>query len=178
MDIGRRTYLDTIELKINKINRNSFKNYGEVLEVPENKPTHTSNCFDIWMGFEEIITKNNKSKFSWFKVKHRNDFKSSNIERHLNTSEALIPVRGQSVIIVGLPGEKGSGEIIQKDSLKAFYIDGTKGINLKPGIWHWIPFPLEDEADFLLIFADRTDKDDCEVIDLTEKMGIELKIIL
>lgn len=170
--------MNTIELKIKKINENSFKKYGKVLDIPKNKPTHSDKCFDIWMGFEDIFTKNNKSKFSWFKVKYRNDFGCINIERHLNTSEALIPIKGQSIIIVGLPGIKGSGEIVEKDSLRAFYIDGTKGINLKPGIWHWIPYPLDNEADFLLIFADKTDKDDCEIIDLKEKMGIELKIVL
>ena len=99
------------------------------------------------MGFEDIITKNNKSKFSWFKVKHRNDFKYSNIERHSNTSEALIPIKGQSIILVGLPEKEGTGDVVQKDSLKAFYIDGSKGINLKPDIWHWIPFPLESEVE-------------------------------
>jgi len=87
-------------------------------------------------------------------------------------------MRGQSIIIVGLSGIKKSSEIIKKDSLRAFYIDGTKGINLKPGVWHWMPFPLDREADFLLIFADKTENDDCEIVNLKEKMDIELRIAL
>lgn len=170
--------MNITELKIKKLSKNSFKKYGEILGIPKNKPTHSNKCFDIWMGLEDIITKNNKPKFSWFKVKYRNDFRCVNIERHLNTSEALIPMRGQSIIIVGLSGIKKSGEIIKKDSLRAFYIDGTKGINLKPGVWHWIPFPLDREADFLLIFADKTENDDCEIVNLKEKMDIELRIAL
>ena len=87
-------------------------------------------------------------------------------------------MHGQSIMIVGLSKNSNPEEQLDLGTINAFYLDGTSGINLKPGVWHWIPYPLSDEANFILVRGDETNKKDCEIIDLKEKMNLELNIVL
>ena len=167
-----------IIVKVKNLEQKLFSQYGKVLGPQGSAPSSSNELFDIWVGFDEIISRAGVPKLSWFNVKPKRDFICNKIERHLESSETIIPINGQSIMIVGLSKNSNPEEQLDSVTISAFYLDGTKGINLKPGVWHWIPYPLSEEANFILIRGDETNKKDCEIVDLKEKMNLELNIVL
>ena len=167
-----------ITVKVKNLNQKYFSQYGKVLGPQDGIPSSSNELFDIWVGIDEIISRVGVPLLSWFNVKPKRDFICNKIERHLESSETIIPMHGQSIMIVGLSKNSNPEEQLDLNTINAFYLDGTRGINLKPGVWHWIPYPLSDEASFILVRGDETNKKDCEIIDLKEKMNLELFIVL
>lgn len=167
-----------ITLKVKNLNQKYFSQYGKILGPQDGVPSSSNELFDIWVGVDEIISRVGVPKLSWFNVKPKRDFICKKIERHLESSETIIPMHGQSIMIVGLSKNSNPEEQLDLGTINAFYLDGTRGINFKPGVWHWIPYPLSDEASFILVRGDEINKKDCEIIDLKEKMNLELNIVL
>jgi len=167
-----------ITVKVKNLNQKYFSQYGKVLGPQDGIPSSSNELFNIWVGIDEIISRVGVPLLSWFNVKPKRDFICNKIERHLESSETIIPMHGQSIMIVGLSKNSNPEEQLDLNTINAFYLDGTRGINLKPGVWHWIPYPLSDEASFILVRGDETNKKDCEIIDLKEKMNLELLIVL
>ena len=167
-----------IVVKVKNLDQKYFSQYGKVLGSQDSVPSSSNELFDIWVGIDEIISMAGVPKLSWFNVKPKRDFICNKLERHLESSETIIPMHGQSIMIVGLSKNSNPEEQLDSVTISAFYLDGTKGINLKPGVWHWIPYPLLEEANFILVRGDETNKKDCEIFDLKEKMNLELNIVL
>ena len=168
-----------VEIKVESLNYKSFVPYGKILGPSENKPTFSSNEFDLWFGIDNVESNEGIAQFCWFEVKERRPFICDKFERHLKCSEAMIPVSGQSIIIVSLSKNNTDDTAsLDLETLKAFYLDGTKGINLKPGVWHWIPYPVSNQAHFILVLREGTDKDDLEIMDLNKKFDLSIKFVL
>jgi len=114
-----------VEIKIEELTGESFKPYGEIIGVPHTKPDFSND------------------ELCWLNVKSRRPFVCNNFECHINTSEAMIPVLGQSVVVVALPDNNSvSSNLPDPKSIKAFFIDGSKGFNFKPKVWHCLIYLL------------------------------------
>ncbi|MFO7929608.1 MAG: ureidoglycolate lyase [Candidatus Humimicrobiaceae bacterium] len=91
----------------------------------------------------------------------------------MNCSETLMPVEGESIVVFALSGPDNLPDL---STAKAFYLNRSMMLNINPGVWHWIPFPLKDKADFMVILSKKAfDGKDIEVIDLKETLKISLK---
>ena len=55
---------------------------------------------------------------------------------------------------------------------------GKWGFNFKPRVWHWLPYPLSTKASFILLFKKGTPEEDLQIVNLNEKFGLPIKIIL
>ena len=62
--------------------------------------------------------------------------------------------------MVGAPGEVGP------EHLCAFEISAGQAVLLRPGAWHWAPYPLSEAATFLLILRAETSEHDIEMRDV------------
>ncbi len=95
------------------------------------------------------------------------------MERHINCSETLVPVEGESIAVFTL---SGPDNLLDLSTAKAFYLNISMVLNINPGVWHWIPFPLKDKADFMVILSKKAfDGKYIEVIELKEALKISLK---
>lgn len=168
-----------VEIKIEELTGESFKPYGEIIDVPHTKPDFSNDELDLWCGIDEVKIDKGVSQFCWLNVKSQRPFLCNNLECHINTSEAMIPVLGQSVLVVALPDNKSvSSNLPDPKSIKAFFVDGSKGFNFKPQVWHWLPYPLSTKASFILLFKKGTPEEDLQIVNLNEELGLSIKIIL
>lgn len=87
-------------------------------------------------------------------------FTLANIERHMQTEEAVIPLTGESVIILGPVGEFDSNKLV------AVHLDGSFGIIMRRNAWHFAPFPLHGEDATYMLLSGRHTPDDIEVLDI------------
>jgi ureidoglycolate lyase len=171
--------MKVVKIKIEELTGESFKPYGEIIDVPYTKPDFSNDELELWCGIDEIKIDKGVGQFCWLNVKSRRPFVCNNFECHINTSEAMIPVLGQSVVVVALPDNNSvSSNLADPKSIKAFFIDGSKGFNLKPRVWHWLPYPLSTKASFILLFKKGTPEEDLQIINLNEELDLSVKLVL
>lgn len=96
-------------------------------------------------------------------------FTLANIERHMQTEEAVIPLTGESVIILGPVGEFDSNKLV------AVHLDGSFGIIMRRNAWHFAPFPLHGEDATYMLLSGRYTPDDIEVLDIDTVIVPEVK---
>lgn len=81
------------------------------------------------------------------------------IERHRLMEEAFIPLKGDSVMVLGAPGE------LDPQKLVAVHMDGSFGLILYRDTWHFAPFALGQPATYMLL-SGKDSGPDIEVVDL------------
>jgi ureidoglycolate lyase len=164
-----------MQVKVQMLNSNSFAPYGEVLEPQECSPAIAEPLIDFWPGVSNIETTSNFAQLNWLEIKMPRPFISESVEHHVFTTEALIPVSGQSIVLFGLSEDMDSTDSsIDYSTFAAFIIDGSKAVNLKKGVWHDLPFLLSEKAQFIVIFEKHTIENDLQVVKLKESIEIIL----
>lgn len=76
------------------------------------------------------------------------------LERHPHGSQAIFPLFIQSMTTVVAP----PGETISPDSIRAFYSNGTQGVNFHAGVWHLPIIALQPGQAFLIVDRGGPDK--------------------
>ena len=149
------------EIKVKILTRECFKPFGTLIEPLITKPTISDGALDYWGALAEVYAE--KPQVSFLTVKKR-DFELDKIERHVKLTEVFIPLEGTSVFPLAPPKniENPKAEV-PLDELVAFLLDGSKGIVMKKGTWHWAPFPITEKATFAVILGANTLKEDCDI---------------
>lgn len=88
------------------------------------------------------------------------DFSLANIERHMETEEAVIPLCGESIMVLGPAGEFDINKLI------AIHLDGSFGIIMHRNTWHFAPFPLNGYQATFMLLSGRHTPNDIEVLDI------------
>jgi ureidoglycolate lyase len=64
---------------------------------------------------------------------------------HPDGGQLIWPVRGQSFVVpLGLPGDD-----VTPQAFASFWCDGSRGLYIRPDVWHGAFVPHDDEASFL-----------------------------
>jgi ureidoglycolate lyase len=96
-------------------------------------------------------------------------------ERHPETAEIFIPIEGECLFVMA-PGHGAVGKPEVKD-IRAFYLNGSLGVALPAGNWHWPPIPLGRQVKLLLIRRG-SNNDPCDTVEL-EDLGLDrIQLIL
>ena len=72
------------------------------------------------------------------------------LERHPKFSETFIPLNGGEVVFIMAPADNSRKEP-DVTKIRAFLLDGSLGVYLNKGTWHWPPLPIRDFANIVLI---------------------------
>jgi ureidoglycolate lyase len=99
------------------------------------------------------------------------------LNRHHRATQALIALGGRPTVVVVAPAEVDLSSRDHLASVRAFLCDGTAGINLALGTWHWGPYPLMDHVDLVNVQG-RGFADDNEVAHLERDLGVVVTVSL
>ena len=151
-----------------RINDKEIAGYGSMITDPPYEPMADGPEF-TYFGRTQLIEIPGRVSTGILKCKLR-DFIVSQLERHIETPEVLTAISGNSVIVMAKPDDV-SGEF---SSLRAFRIPQGSSFVMKKGTWHWIPFPIsDDESVFQVMFAENTEENDLETVQLPAPLRIE-----
>lgn len=171
--------IKVMEIKINRLNKKAFAPYGEIIGPQKVKPDVENDDLVFYAGLSDIELTKQGGIFCWLDIKRSRQFICENLERHLKCSETFIPFVGSSIFVVGLSENiKDIRSPIDVESIKAFFIDGSLAVNVKKGVWHWLPFPITEKASFILVIEKETHIKDLEIIDLKKNYNLSVKPIL
>jgi|TARA_B110000438_G_scaffold287430_1_gene319711 ureidoglycolate lyase len=159
-------------IKPEKINRSNFSPYGDLITTEDVNP------MDINAGYAKrfdnlanIDTSKDEGEtiVSIFSALKR-DFpmKIDMMEKHPLGSQAFIPMKETTFLCFVAP----VGKFPEINKIESFIVPPKKGINYKPGIWH---FPLISTENTNFIVLDRKGNGENLIIHKFEKEKIILK---
>lgn len=123
----------TVELELQKLTKQNFKDFGDVIEF---------DCNNERVSETEVVDEKKCAIKVIFPNQIGDCLKVKFFESHPLSRQAFIPINsGRFVIIVGKNDENGMPDY---KTLKAFITNGTQGVNYNVGVWH-SPFSSVDE---------------------------------
>jgi ureidoglycolate lyase len=183
---------EPFRLKAEPLNPDSFAPFGEVIG-PRERPAVTNrdllarglvriehpvqderlaefDVLDYWAPVAEISTET--MKFGFLQPRMR-PLEVGWFERHLRGTQSFLPLGGGRSLFVLVPPNDpfDSPAPPRLEDARAFVLDGSVGINLKLGTWHWTPFPLTEGASFAILVRRDAAADDLNMIDLVAVHG-------
>jgi len=103
------------------------------------------------------------------------DLRVDHLNAHHRATQALFPLGRSTVLVVAPAGPiTAVGDL---DAVRAFIVDGTAGVNLDYGTWHWGPYPISDEVN-LVNLQGKGFADDNEVTHLEADFGLVFQVVL
>ena len=140
----------TTTVKPIEITKENFSDFGDVISSENIKP------IDINAGyakrFDDLANINTlkdegKTIVSIFSATKRNfPMKIDMMEKHPLGSQAFMPMKETTFLAFVAP----PGDLPKIEKIKSFIVPPKKGINYKPGVWHF-PLISTEDTDFLVI---------------------------
>lgn len=98
------------------------------------------------------------------------------LNRHHKATQALIPLDAKPCVLVVAPRDVDFSSADHLDTLRAFVLDGSVGINLHLGIWHEGPFALGPHVDLANVQGSDVTSDN-EVANLERDLGVVVEVL-
>jgi ureidoglycolate lyase len=107
----------------------------------------------------------------------RMDLRCDHLNRHHKATQALVALAGKPTLLVVAPAAYDFSTPDHLAHVRAFVCDGTAGVNLSLGAWHWGPYPMTDYVDLVNVQG-RGFADDNEVAYLERDLGVVVEVVL
>jgi ureidoglycolate hydrolase len=107
----------------------------------------------------------------------RQSLECDHLNRHHKATQALVALGGKPTLLVVAPGAYDFSSEDHLAHVRAFICDGSAGVNLSLGTWHWGPYPLTDHVDLVNVQG-RGFADDNEVAYLERDLGVVVEVVL
>lgn len=166
--------MDTRSVRVQPATAENVAPYGTLISSEGATPAFDSPVFSFWndlslgemdaVSFGMVLTKSG-------------DMTAPMLERHLKTTETLVPMEADIVLVLAAPSARPSpDDWPDLDTLAAVRLSPGTAITLKKGTWHYVPLiPDGTPARTLVVFRKGTPADDLEVRPLQEERGIVIR---
>ena len=127
--------------------------YGEILSTEGRGPDADTFGFRFWdcLGKIDVQT----ASIGIVRAFPTHPRMCPSLERHSNSSEALIPVEGEIVVVCAL-SMRDNADRVDFASVKAIPVKRGEALILSPGVWHYAPMVKEHEVNTFVIFQFET----------------------
>jgi len=99
------------------------------------------------------------------------------LNRHHRATQMLVALAGKPTLLVVAPADLDFHTADHLRGIRAFICDGTAGVNLALGTWHWGPYPIADEVDLVNVQGKHFESDN-EVAYLERELGVNVEVVL
>jgi len=99
------------------------------------------------------------------------------LNRHHKATQALVALAGKPTLLVVAPASLDFSSADHLSQIHAFVCDGSAGVNLSLGTWHWGPYPITDHVDLVNVQGEGF-QDDNEVAYLERDLGTVVEVVL
>lgn len=107
----------------------------------------------------------------------RMPLRCDHLNRHHKATQALVALAGKPTLLVVAPGAYDFSTEDHLAHVRAFVCDGSAGVNLALGTWHWGPYPLTDHVDLVNVQG-KGFANDNEVAHLERDLGVVIEVVL
>lgn len=107
----------------------------------------------------------------------RKPLRCDHLNRHHRATQALVALAGKPTLLVVAPAAYDFSTADDLAHVRAFVCDGTAGVNLALGTWHWGPYPIGDYVDLVNVQGKYFETDN-EVAYLERDLGVVVEAVL
>jgi ureidoglycolate lyase len=107
----------------------------------------------------------------------RRPLRCDHLNRHHRATQALVALAGKPTLVVVAARDYDFTTRDHLPHIHAFICDGSAGLNLALGTWHWGPYPLTDHVDLVNVQGKNFATDN-EVAYLERDLGVVVDIVL
>jgi ureidoglycolate lyase len=107
----------------------------------------------------------------------REPLRCDHLNRHHRATQALVALAGKPTLLVVAAAAYDFSTRDHLDHVHAFLCDGTAGVNLALGTWHWGPYPLMDHVDLVNVQGKNFTTDN-EIAYLERDLGVVVEVLL
>jgi ureidoglycolate lyase len=107
----------------------------------------------------------------------RKPLRCDHLNRHHKATQALVALAGKATLLVVAPAAFDFSTDDHLAQVRAFVCDGTAGVNLALGTWHWGPYPITDYVDLVNVQG-KGFADDNEIAFLERDLGVVVEVVL
>ena len=107
----------------------------------------------------------------------RRPLRCDHLNRHHRATQALVALAGKPTVLVVAPKDHDFSSKDHLSSVRAFICDGSAGVNLALGTWHWGPYPLSDQVDLVNVQGKFFETDN-EVAYLERDLDVVVEVVL
>ncbi len=155
-----------------EVTKEEFAPYGQIMGREEGKPYEDLPIASYWTKNADLGPDNEKLDTGLI-ICRKVGRKVTMLERHPQTSENFIPLVGE-VIFVMAPADN-SKALPDLANIRAFFLDGTLGVALHKGTWHYPPIPMRESARLVLLRKGKLS--DEEIKDLKD-LDVKVKVVM
>jgi ureidoglycolate lyase len=132
----------------------AYEPFGSVIGLPSEPPVAENEERSYWKSPDlELVEGTFKPVYVEMR---RIDYVVRRLHRHRGFSQVLIPLGGEAFIHVVAP----PGDVPDLSQLRAFIVEGDKGVIIGRGTWHRNPaYPLSTKASLVLISGGPSSRD-------------------
>ncbi len=167
--------MPTRQIRVEPLTPGSFAPFGEIIDPGSRPPDIQTAANRYWDGATKLTCKSRQIQVGFLTSLLR-PLRFAWMERHLEATQAFIPLEGKPSVFALAPPTAGPQP--DPDQLTAFLLDGRRGVNLHLGTWHHLIFPLVPEAHYVMILREDSRVDDMHVVDLRQQLGYEVEVLL
>jgi len=99
------------------------------------------------------------------------------LNRHHRATQALVALSGKPTLLVVAGADFDFSTTDHLEHVHAFICDGSAGVNLGLGTWHWGPYPLMGHVDLVNVQGKNFDTDN-EIAYLERDLGVVVEVLL
>ncbi|MDR3305514.1 MAG: ureidoglycolate lyase [Clostridiales Family XIII bacterium] len=139
-----------------ELSADAFREYGQLIhDLSDEKLTTDFSHVKYWKKITEFSLPSVVS--TSYLIGRKRNFVVTEMERHFNTNEVIIPLDNDAILVVAKPDAKTESPV----DVTAFYLRRSQGVVLHQNIWHVVPFPINaDESAYFILFAKGTEEND------------------
>lgn len=157
-------------IKAEPISDVKFKPFGDFTSIIEPHGSSLGDFYHDKMLFP--VSGHMPITFSALIVRKPDKMLVTAVEYHNTTCEGIMPIDDDIIIHVAPPTAEPSPELT-----RAFVIPKGTAVRLNTGVWHLSPIPVNrDIAHVLILLPERIYKNDCVVVNYSEKDYVEIQL--
>jgi ureidoglycolate hydrolase len=99
------------------------------------------------------------------------------LNRHHRATQMLVALAGKPTLLVVAPRDVDFTDRAHLEQARAFVCDGSAGVNLALGTWHWGPYPMADHVDLVNVQGKDFEHDN-EVAYLERDLDTIIEVVL
>jgi ureidoglycolate lyase len=145
-----------VDIPIEPLSEAAFAPFGAVVGALAAPPVFRAGAMDTWRAPFEVDGPMQMT----FNRYQRQPLAFSKLERHLAVTQAFLPIGGAASIMVVAPrtDQADPNAAPSPDAVRAFRLDGDKGVVLWRGVWHALArFPVDaPHVDIVLLTGAET----------------------
>jgi len=154
-------------VKAKLLTSENFSKYGYIIDKPSRSSDVAREYLDYWHGLynpgpEADVT------LGYLEIR-RQAFEITALERHVTGAEIFIPVEGVSIMPFAPASDMDDPDAVpDSNNFEAFIVDGTKGMVINKGVWHFPPLPITERMGFIVTVPKEVSKDlDIKIVNKT-----------